>query len=229
MKTLLTIIALSLTISAQAQDAADAAPLLATNNRISLTDNYLGAGDEAALPEPHEHGRHRGRGRGRNLPIGRNVLTGSPVNLTVVNSYGCYAFGFTYEHLFGPEQIIGIQLPLHFAYGARDWFGDSNDGRFYYATPGLQVHVAGARRSFDYAVGPSLLLGNLSERVYNNQRRRDEVFNSFTSGILLDNNLNFQRRSFVFGIHISMGTTFPSTYYDSRFFFQFGLRFGGRF
>ncbi len=228
MKNLISILALCLTIGGLHAQQTVAPALLAKNTHISLTNKYL-AEDAPSAASPHDHSRHYGHSRARSTPTCNNVLTGSPVNLTVVNSYGCYAFGFTYERLFGPEQIIGIQVPTYFAYGARDWFGDSNDGRFYYTTPGVQVHVAGARHGFDYAVGPSILLGNLSERIYNYQRRRDEVFNSFTSGIILDNNLNFQRRAFIFGIHISVGTTFPNSTYNSRFFCQAGIRFGGRF
>lgn len=170
--------------------------------------------------------------RGYRTPLGSNVVSGSPINLTVVNGFACYAFGFTYEHLFGEDQIVGLQIPFYFAFGSRDIFYDDDQGRYYYATPGLQIHVAGARRGFDYAVGPSVLLGNLNEKdnsYYNGVRTTERVLSTFTTGILLDNNLNFQRRSFLFGLNIKLGSTFQNANYDSRFYFQFGLRFGGRF
>jgi hypothetical protein len=196
---------------------------VAYNGRIDLAGKYLGdtQAEEDAFFAPQ---RYR---RSRNTPVGYNVFSGSPVNLVVVNGYGCYAFGFSYERLLGPDQILGVQIPVYFAFGV-DNILDGDEGQFFYTTPGLQVHVAGARRRFDYAVGPSLLLGNLYERDYRNNAP-DLEYNTFTSGILVDNNLNFQRKHFLFGIHIAMGSTFPNDQYHSQFFFQFGLRFGGRF
>ncbi len=196
-------------------------PSLAKNGGFSLTQNYLHSNEEPAAPQYSREDR-----RMRGMPVGDNTLTGSPVNLVVVNGYVCYGFGFTYEHLFGPDQIVGIQVPVHFAFGINDW-DHADDGHFFYTAPGLQVHVAGANRKFDYALGPSVVLGNLRERIYNNGPTH--VRNTFTSGIMLDNNLNFQRRHFLFGIHIGMGATFPNNVYDSRFCMQFGFRFGGRF
>ena len=208
-----------------AQTPASQDQTLAQNTSFSLTANYL-QDDALAEPLSAPQSPYRER-RSRNLPEGKNVLTGSPVNLVVVNDYACYAFGFTYEHLFGPEEILGIQIPMHFAFGSNDWL-DGDDGHFFYTAPGLQVHVAGAHRKFDYAVGPSVILGNLNERIYRGNNP-DYHLNTFTTGVMVDNNLNFQRRHFLFGIHMAFGTTFPNDSYDSQFFMQFGFRFGGRF
>lgn len=227
MKTLLATLVLTIAtaIGVQAQNATMSnAGLLAKNEYQSLAvNNDESAAAPAYIMAPSPK-RHSGD------PIGKNIVTGSPLNLVVVNNYGCYAFGFTYERLLGNQEVVGIQIPVHFAFGNDDWLG-GNEGRFFFTTPGVQFHVAGAKRRFDYSVGPSLLLGNLYERdeYYNGNFNQYRETNTFTSGILLDNNLNFQRSHFLFGIHAMFGTTWWNSNYPNQFFMQLGIRVGGRF
>jgi len=200
--------------------------LLAKNEPVAGIYASGDLNEAESTPPPAPHGRHNNRGSRFSAPKGMNILSGSPFNFYANHEYIGVAFAVTYERLLDKDQRIGLQLPVHVGFATTNAF-DNDDATLIYTTPGLQFHVNGADKKVDYAVGPSLLLGNLNTRDNRNSRIYSD--NSFVSGILIDNNLNFQHKQFMFGLHLSLGATFPQGDQDESFFFQFGIRFGGRF
>ena len=165
---------------------------------------------------------------------GRHIITFTPFCGIVAYKQFNPGVGFDYEYIIDKERGIGIHIPFALGYAGPDQsdFGTGNyKHTSVYVAPGVRFHSSDGRGMVDFATGPSILVGNMHftpQANYYNPGIVGEAFNYSMVGLVVDNSINFQRKHFMFGFDVRVGTLLEKQE-DTKFFLHFGMHFGGKF
>jgi hypothetical protein len=165
---------------------------------------------------------------------GQHILSFTP--FCGIVAYGKFnpGVGFDYEYIFDKERGIGVHVPFALGYAGPEQNDIFGSGYYkhtsYYTAPGLRFHTS-SRGMVDFSTGPSILIGNMHfspVESYGNPGIIGNPFDYSMVGLLVDNSINFQRKHFLFGFDVRVGSMIESQD-DTRFFIHFGMHFGGKF
>jgi hypothetical protein len=163
----------------------------------------------------------------------RHIVNFSPVGFVVAYGQPNPAISFDYEYVFNQEAGIGVRLPFALGYEGPDQSFNSGSHKHttVYAAPGIRFHAPiGRSRRAEFATGPSIILGNVHFRPYDNYSGSiyTPPFNYGLTGFAADNSLNIYNRHFCFGFDLRIGSM-VEVHEGTRFFIHAGMHFGGKF
>ena len=190
-------------------------------------------GREVVMPDPEK--------RRAKQPIPSNTITLS-LNAIVLGNISGLAAGLDYEHYFGARHLISVHIPVVIGEGTNQETG--NDGNpittvpyaeitSFYAAPGIHYHPINPKKRVDYAVGLSVVIGNLNrtdyyENTWIGGTNVDQQY--LLTAITLDNDLNiFSKKKFAFGLHTAVGPVLGDYGKDGKWLVQIGFKLGLRF
>ena len=191
------------------------------------------SGREVVMPDPNKrHGKEA---------IPSNTLTVS-LNAIVLGNISGIGAGLDYEHYFGARHRISIHIPVVIGKGTNQQ--SDNEGNLitstpyaeiipFYTSPGVHYHPINPEKRVDYAVGLSVVIGNLNRTDYYEQTwlggaNVDQQY--LLTAITLDNDLNlFSKRKFMFGVHTAVGPVLGDYGKDGKWLVQIGFKLGLRF
>jgi hypothetical protein len=165
---------------------------------------------------------------------GRHILSFTPFCGIVAYDQFNPGVGLDYEYIFDKERGIGFHVPFALGYTGpeQDAFGNGYyKHTSYYAAPGIRFHTSDGRGMVDFATGPSVLVGNIHfspVEQYSTPGFVRDPYNYSMVGLVVDNSLNFQRKHFLFGFDVRVGSLIERQE-NTRFFLHFGMHFGGKF
>ena len=148
-----------------------------------------------------------------------NVITANIPHITVLN-FSFLNIGMEYERFLDPKRRFSLNAA---AYAGVLLPGQSpSSGTDLYAAPGFRYHPV-YNSTYDFSVGLQIAFGSLSITERGRSKSGD------MTAILLQSDWNFfPLRHGVVGLHFALGRNF-SQFTDNGFFFQAGLKIGGRF
>lgn len=140
---------------------------------------------------------------------GNNIIRLVPFRMP---DYPNVGFGIEYEHIFGKNKFIGINLP--FTYSLKNEPFEHtfvmNRNSYYYFSPGLKFYPIGQRK-VNYAVGPTISMCYGKGQIYN------RVFDNYKLSVLVNNYFNLQ-----FTPHLNLGVEFGLGYqYIDRYIYKY--------
>lgn len=185
------------------------------------------------------------------MNYGSNVLRVAPISAMDLG----VGFGISYERILGPEQKVGVILPLYLVLEDKQIFdptGTRNGAQYnsyFFFNPGVKIYPFGQRK-VTYAVGPSLMFAHGGgkewqtdyEPVINTPIYKEVDIRKTRIGMLVNNYVNFQiTRDFNLGLEAGLGMLYYdrerrefsgyTNYYNNGFNVtgQFSMTFGFRF
>jgi len=175
--------------------------------------------EKAELARQEREAKKRRHETAAKIDYGTNIISASPFSALDIG----VGFGLSYEKIVGPDQNVGIILPVHllfdfesdnYGYYGYNYYGNNYGNAYFYFTPGVKVYPFGQRR-VTYAVGPNLMIGagGGKEWRYSNSTSATEEFDisKFRFGMLVNNYLNV---NFTKGFNMSIQAGLGVRYID---------------
>ncbi len=160
---------------------------------------------------------------------GANILRLAPITAMDVG----VGFAVSYERLFGPEQRIGVIVPVSLLLENKNSpdinniYSSSRYNTYVYFTPGVKLYPFGQRK-VTYAIGTNLMIGYGGGSEWQSRTDAYGVIHldaiqttRWRLGVLLNNYVNFQfSRKFNLGIDGGLGIRYldKTSYSGSQFY-----------
>lgn len=182
--------------------------------------------ERAELARQEKEAKRKHRGEQDKINYGTNILSVSPFSVLDIG----IGFGLSYEKIIGPEQNVGIILPVHLLFDVENnydygyaYANNEYNNAYFYFTPGLKIYPFGQRK-VTYAVGPNLMFGagGGKEWRYNNSTSATEQFDvtKIRVGMLVNNYLNV---NFTKGFNMSVQAGLGVRYIDRETASSYGM------
>lgn len=191
------------------------------------------SGREVIIPDPNAKTTRRGR-----PAIYNNTLTIAPLHLLFMGNMTGIGVGADYEHYFGERHLISLHIPVYLGICTDNTLEKQDndepytEGIPFYTSPGVRFHPIKPGKRLDYAVGVSVLIGNVNQTTYYEDSRvggPNTDAQVMLSGVTLDNDLNLSRKKFLFGLHTAFGPLLGDYGKGGNWFVQVGFKLGRAF